>query len=128
MNNTIAQWCGIVVAIVIAAIGALSHGDAKVGNVTQSFWDAAQGFKMNGVVIHNATVLKTTTAGGTLTVTTSNTATSTASFGCIQTTATSTATPIKLVFSGPTTTANLSGQILTNVANFDVLGQYGNCP
>lgn len=128
MNNSIAQWCGIVVAIVIAAIGALGHPtEQKVGNTTASFWDAAGGYRISGVVIHSNSVLKTPTAGGTLTVTTSNSATSTASLGCIQTTATSTATPIKFVMQA-TTTQGIAGQVAANVGNFVVLGQYGNCP
>lgn len=65
------------------------------------------------------------TANGGVTVTTSNTATSTTSVGCIQTTATSTATPIRFVIgSVQAATSTFQG---TN-ANFTVLAQYGTCP
>lgn len=66
------------------------------------------------------------TANG-LTVNTSNTATSTTSVGCIQTTATSTATAIRLTFSLPSqnaaTTTTQGGASIGNV-----VWQYGTCP
>jgi len=55
-----------------------------------------------------------------LTVNTSNTATSTISLGCIQTTATSTATPVRFVAS----TTSLVNGVSTGV----VLVQFGSCP
>lgn len=63
--------------------------------------------------------------GGPFTVTTSNSATSTTAVGCIQTTATSTATPIRLVI-GSTLQASTTFQG-TN-SNFSVFAQYGTCP
>lgn len=65
-----------------------------------------------------------TVSGGSLSVPTSNAATSTISGGCIQTTATSTATPIRLVpaSSGATTT-------YTGANAFGVMAwQFGTCP
>lgn len=56
---------------------------------------------------------------------TSNTATTSAKLGCIQTTATSTATPVRLVI-GSTQAASTTFQG-TN-SNFTVLAQYGTCP
>jgi hypothetical protein len=64
-------------------------------------------------------------SGGSLSLTTSNTATSSVSVGCIQTTATSTLTPVKLLIgsSGATTTyANAS------LSNGLVAWAYGTCP
>jgi hypothetical protein len=60
---------------------------------------------------------------GAFTQATSNTATSTASVGCVQTVATSTATPIRLLFTASTTATAISG----TQSGF-VLWGYGKCP
>ncbi len=65
------------------------------------------------------------TLGGNLTVTTSNTATSTATVGCIQTYATSTLTPVRIVLSSTGTTTATFG---AGTANGGVSWQYGSCP
>ena len=66
-----------------------------------------------------------TTLGGNTTITTSNTATSTVTVGCIQTTATSTATPIRLVpGSGANATTTFNGTNAVGVIGW----QYGTCP
>lgn len=57
-----------------------------------------------------------TTIGGTFTVTTSNTATSTTKIGCLQSTATSTLTPVKLVAT------------TTQAGGVAALWVFGNCP
>lgn len=65
-----------------------------------------------------------TVSGGSMTITTTNSATSTLSLGCIQTTATSTLTPVRFVIgsSGATTTHQGSNSV-------GVVGwQYGTCP
>lgn len=66
-----------------------------------------------------------TISGGSLTLTTSNTATSSLAIGCTQTTATSTATPIRFVFN--TAFAGTSTTAGTN-SNGSVYWQYGSCP
>jgi len=66
-----------------------------------------------------------TVSGGTVSLATSNTATSTLAVGCIQTVATSTVTPIRLVIS---TTPAATGTFQGTNANFTVLAQYGSCP
>lgn len=58
-----------------------------------------------------------------LTVNTTNAATSTTAVGCVQTTATSTATPIRLLYTASTTATAISG----TQAGF-VLWGYGTCP
>lgn len=65
-------------------------------------------------------------SGGSLTLTTSNSATSTAVIGCVQTYATSTATAISIVFNsiGTSSTNMLNSQ----TANGHVLWTYGSCP
>jgi hypothetical protein len=60
-----------------------------------------------------------TISGGLLEVTTSNTATSTTKVGCIQTTATSTASPWRLRISATGATSTFNGS---------VYAEYGNCP
>lgn len=66
-----------------------------------------------------------TIGGGTLTVTTSNTATSTATIGCVQTYATSTATAVRMVIGSIATSSTSYGG--TNTVGL-VGWQYGACP
>lgn len=66
----------------------------------------------------------TTTMNSNLIVTTTNAATSTVSLGCIQTTATSTATPVKLVLSSIATSSVGYGQTTTALVGWT----YGYCP
>src|SRR3989338_10564925 len=65
------------------------------------------------------------TSSGTVWVTTSDSATSTVSLGCIQTTATSTLTPIKLSIGAASTTA---GTTFGAAADGFVTWTYGTCP
>lgn len=65
-----------------------------------------------------------TISGGSLTVTTTNTATSTVSLGCIQTTATSTVTPVRFVIGSSGATTTHQGTNSVGV----VAWQYGTCP
>lgn len=82
---------------------------------------SSQQFGVDGSGNLNAGALSIT---GALTQTTSNTATSTASVGCIQTTATSTATPIRLVIgTSIVATTTPAGNSVGSVG-----WQYGKCP
>lgn len=63
--------------------------------------------------------------GGSATLTTSNTATSTLIVGCIQTYATSTATPVKIQPTSNIGTASTTG---ANGKYFVTAWQYGTCP
>ena len=67
--------------------------------------------------------LASATVTGTLTQSTTNAATTTAALGCVQTTATSTLTPIRLLYTASTTATAISG----TQAGF-VLWGYGTCP
>ena len=67
----------------------------------------------------------TTTLSKPLIVTTTNSATSTAQVGCIQTTATSTASPIKLVPVAISTTTTTFGH---GTVGFLFVGVFGTCP
>lgn len=73
-----------------------------------------------GTITSDATV-----SGGTLTVSTSNSASSTVSSGCYQGYATSTATPVHLEFSTTTSLATYSGG---SAPNGGVSWRYGACP
>lgn len=66
-----------------------------------------------------------TISGGTFTLTTSNSATSTATIGCVQTYATSTATPVRLLIGSIATT---SPSHTGNNSVGHVLWGYGSCP
>lgn len=66
-----------------------------------------------------------TISGGSVTITTSNTATSTVILGCIQQYATSTATPIRFEISTTTSLATYSGG---SAPNGGVSWRYGTCP
>lgn len=63
--------------------------------------------------------------GTTLKLDTTNAATSTAAVGCIQTTATSTASPIRIVIGN---VANATTTFQGTNAHFTVLAQFGTCP
>lgn len=100
------------VALVIAIIAVFLPQmpvSEDLGNKTASFWDAI-GYKMSGT-----DVLSKSTAG-----------TTTLAVNCVQTSATSTATPIKLLFNTAftgSTTVNGDGS-----ASGNVLWDYGTCP
>lgn len=120
---------GIILAIVVAFGGYFFPQVGKnFGAITDTsyfdYFNAATGggFQINGVTVHSASVLKTTTAGGTLNVTTSDTATSTSILGCVQTTATSTQTAIRLLYNTQATTS------ISGTAAGTVVWGYGTCP
>ena len=127
MNKFITGVIGLV------AITALIISLAKVGGNSQPAADlGASGTRFpNGISANNVSpavgqIIGTTLTTGSLTVTTSNTATSTSYLGCINTTATSTATRIRMVFTD-TATNTKAGPNGTS-ANGSVLWQYGTCP
>lgn len=67
----------------------------------------------------------TTTANGNITVTSSNAATSTIDVGCIQTYATSTATPHHFAIAN---TGNATTTFDGSSSNFFLVDRYGKCP
>lgn len=133
MNKTI-QWIIGVIAIVALILSL----QGLIGDNNQSELLGATGTRFpNGLSADTispivgqlrGTTLSLTgasTFGGTMTVTTSNTATSTLKVGCIQTTATSTATAVRFVLSSAGTTTPTFG---AGTANGGVSWQYGTCP
>ena len=116
---------GLIVAGIALVVGKQS---VPLGGSTQSYWDAVGGFRVNGTEIissSRAASFTTGTFSGDLTVTTANTATSSVEVGCLQTTATSTATPVRFVLSSTGTTTATFG---AGTANGGVSWQYGTCP
>ena len=123
--ETLNKFAGVLALVaIIIAIGGYNYPQAsqetkQYGNITDTsyfdYFNAATGggFQINGTNVHTASSLVVPTAGGTLNVTTSNTATSTMIAGCWQFYATSTATALKYMAS---TTPGI------------MYSQYGTCP
>lgn len=123
MNNRIV-YGGILIAVVLAIIGIFTPVgqtvDQKVGQIVDTFtgdiFDAGTSFKLSGTTVLSSTGL---------TIGTSNTATTTTSVGCIQTTATSTATPIKLAFTASSVSTTTFGATANGGT---VVWTFGSCP
>lgn len=109
----------------IFGIVAINQGPAaKLGGTTNyDQLDTTQGYSVSGTTVISSARAATLSA---LTVTTTNAATSTLSAGCIQMTATSTASPVKLVLGVPQSTATTSQYGATTLGA--VYYAYGNCP
>ena len=111
-----------VVALVVAIIALLMPSSSvSLGNKTASFWDAVQGYKVNRTTIVTSGRAATFTG-----LTLSDSATTSAVIGCVQTTATSSGTTIKLMFNASyvgTTTVNGD-----TTAAGSVFWDYGTCP
>lgn len=131
MNKTI-QW----IIGVVAVVALLLSLKGLIGGNNQSAVSLGAGTRFPNGISANSTspsagqVLGTTlltSAGGTVNQQTTNAATSTAKLGCIQTTATSTASPIIITYSqtfvGTTT-------LPTGLANAQgvVTWKFGSCP
>lgn len=128
MKNTIvAIVISLVVGVFIGIVGTAIVGGSNngTGGTTASFIDAQSGFRVNGTTVIDSTG-DITASGGNLIVTTSNTATSTATIGCVQTYATSTDTAIRFGMD-LTSTSTASNQYGTAVGGLVTWG-YGNCP
>lgn len=139
--NFIKEWSGVVavVIIVISFLWGIFHqasspalGSTSCGSITclsgglRLVTDAGGDFESDvaAVFASTATFTGAATFNGAVTITSTNTATSTLKVGCIQTTATSTATPIKLSFTlAPNSTSTYSGTSAGFVAY-----NFGTCP
>ena len=120
--NKIITWIigGIAtIALVISSVALVSDNQSTpstVGGSTADNWSVGGNLSVAGT---SAFTGDATVSGGTLNVTTSNTATSTAIIGCVQTYATSTATPWRSIASSTATIEGVDGVMLL---------QYGSCP
>lgn len=126
------EWAGVLALLAILATYGSSLFSTNLGYTTvattalrypNSYIDTAHGYYVDSVAVIDGTGDITAT-GGNLTVTTSNTATSTTAVGCIQTTATSTATPVRLVIGSSGATTTHQGTNSVGVVGW----QYGSCP
>lgn len=115
------------IALVIAVGGYFyPQIQAGFGQITDTFtgdiYDASTSFKLNGSTFYSSSGLTTGTSA-TISVPSSNTATSSLAVGCVQLVATSTATPIRLLFTGASATTTISGTAFGAVAY-----GFGTCP
>lgn len=153
MIQFIKEWSGPVALVILAIMGLSgfvktnSFGTAIDCGATTCFTTlgALTSFQDDGTAIFNGAVTfagavtqsgaalftggvyasSTVQTSGPLVVYTTNTATSTTSVGCIQTTATSTATPIRLEL-GNTTSATTTFRGVNGIGF--VVWAFGNCP
>jgi hypothetical protein len=106
------------IALIIAIVGVFTPVGSIVsdslGNVTADFWDAAEGYKVDGVTVISG--------AGAITNGTSPSATSTLTLNlfCIQVYPTSTATAVKIQ---ATTSANIG-----SVGYSPFFSSFGTCP
>lgn len=114
------------IALIIAIVGVFTPFGGMVsdqlGNGTESFWDTAEGYKVDGTTVISGTGAGTFTSSVNIPHT-SNTATSTLTVGCIQTYPTSTATAVRFDFFG-----NASTSVNGQTAVFPVGWRFGTCP
>lgn len=146
--TTLQKWAGVLalVAVVIAIgaywypkVGGTSFGTAVDCGSTTCFTTlgALTSFQDDGTAQFNgaATFASTVTFSGAITnaatsttknivVTTSNTATSSIQVGCIQTTATSTATPVHFSL----TVSQTASTTFDGTGQGNVMWQFGKCP
>lgn len=156
MSSTMKIWVALI-AVAIIAIGAYYYpkmssgttlfGSTSCGSITclsgglRLVSDAGGDFESDVAAVFNstaqflggvtftgaATFTATTTMNGNLNITTSDTATSSILVGCIQTTATSTATPIRLTYTLAAQNVATSTYQGGN-SNGNVVWQFGMCP
>lgn len=133
MNKLSIGVLALVVGVIIGAAAIRFQtpvpAPAVVGGVTVEDETFNGPVTLNSTLTSNGAITTTgdaTVSGGTLNVVTANTATSTVKVGCIQTTATSTATPIKMTLgvTGSTATTTFYGGTSKGV----VYWEYGTCP
>ncbi len=132
MSNKALTW-SLIAVVIIAVIGlftpmrlapSVAGTRAPNGLSADNTLPVAGQVRGTTLTITGAAALAAATLSGTLTQSTSNTATTTAALGCIQTVATSTVTPIRLEFgavSAATTTFGSAGI-------GSVVWRYGTCP
>lgn len=111
------------IAVIIAIIAPMFYSQPMLGGSTSDTWTA-------GDLVSNDDLTVTddaTISGGSLAVTTSNTATSTISGGCIQLTATSTANPIRLRPGAMNVSATTTWSTTTGLGGY-MVWEFGTCP
>jgi hypothetical protein len=126
MNNFLSI-CALVVAAVALFVNVSASGLLGAVSTTQAVISAA-GFNTAGTVTAGTATVTgdASVSGGTLDVVTANTATSTVKTGCVQTVATSTATPIKLTLGVRASTATTT--FYGGTSQGIVYWEFGTCP
>lgn len=110
-------------ALVFSIVAINEKNVAPLAGVTNyDAVDVTDGYYVDGTARISGTGVATFPS---LTVTTTDSATSTSEFGCIETTATSTASPVKLVLGKVGSSATTT---LYNTSSGAVYWAYGNCP
>jgi hypothetical protein len=140
MKNENFVWVGILIAIVIA-VGGIFLPQANIEAIAQKAATylnenlGAVGTRFpNGISADSTAPVAGEIRGDDLTLdddlvqNTTNTATTTAALGCIQTTATSTATAIKLVFGNGVGVSSAATTTFSAPAIGLVAWSYGTCP
>jgi len=134
---TTLQKIGAGVVVILALLGAVaffrgsssSFGAFQQGEVQNNPFIFLNGFSAGSSQQFLVDASGLLTVGKTLTQTTTNTATSTAIFGCVQLYATSTATPIHLEISTTTMLSTFTGGAnITSATGGGVAWKYGVCP
>lgn len=131
----IKEYSGVIALVILAILGALSLAGVRPTSMFGSATACTDGYTCvtnleiqgNSITDGTASSVGTTTSAGNVVITTSDTATSSLLVGCIQTTATSTVTPVKLLLYASTSiTASASFGGGTQ-QGFTTWG-YGKCP
>ncbi len=130
----IKEWAGVVAVVILVITNVLPlFGGQNLGASGTRFPNglSADSTSPTSGQVRGTTFTSTSLATfasavvtGSFTQSTSNSATTTAAVGCIQTTATSTATPVFLTFTPHVGTTTTSGV----VSDFLVSARYGTCP
>ncbi len=116
----------------VYATSTVQAGGALIGYSTMSITgDAALAHASTTQITNSGTAwfggnVNMNGASSVLTLTTANDATSTATVGCIQTYATSTATPVKLIMGSPNVTATTT--FTSTTGRGFVVWAFGSCP
>lgn len=123
------KYAGVLATIaIVIAIGVYVSKDSNLGGGTRFPNGISADSTSPSAGQVRGTTLTTTgaaTLGGNLTVTTSNSATSTLTVGCMQFYATSTATPWRTAIIALSTSTAIAGG---GTADGYVVAQYGSCP
>jgi hypothetical protein len=129
-----------VIALIVsvgAVMGLVGGNQPGFGGTTSDDWNVGGNLAVTGTSAFTGAPTFTADAtfnggSGAVVITTTNAATSSASVGCIQTTATSTATPIKLTLYATSTTVVNGTAITTSFGSGTMAGfvtwGFGTCP
>ena len=132
------KWSGVVALVILAIVLALSGSGSKVlsGTTNYDAVDVSDGYKVDGTTIIDGSGAATLAADatfnggdGAIVITSSNSATSSVTVGCIETYATSTATTVRLQLgTGNSISTTTSRDASAAATGGVVYWFYGTCP